>query len=99
MSFLGFVQKLGVYICCPSFPGHDCNNEHNRDPGKTPATGMRHYAAVSLSTRYQNALMIEPLFTLRYNSVIKPHNKYIVLRHILIERASDLVIYQWYLRC
>ena len=61
------VQTLGVYICRAGFPGHDCNNEHNRDPGKTPATGMRHYAARSVSTSYRNALMIEPLFTFGYN--------------------------------
>ena len=82
----------------PSFPGHDCNNEHNRDPGKTLASGMRHYAGGSLSTSYQHALMIEPLLTLGYNLAIKPHNKH-VLRYILSERASDLVICQWYFPC
>ena len=48
--FLICAQNLAVYICRPGLPGHDCNNEHKRDPGKTPATGMRHYVAGSLST-------------------------------------------------
>ena len=56
--FLVCAQNLAVYICRPGLPGHDCNNEHNRDPGKTAVTGMRHYIAGSLTTRYQHAIQV-----------------------------------------
>ena len=39
-------MKRDVFICRRGY----CNKEYNRNPGKTAATGMRHYAAGCLCT-------------------------------------------------